>query len=54
MCADAMKKLLSENKTEFDEKYHPKIIDFKGNTYLQLSNAVTSRPIQWLPLKTAL
>lgn len=54
MCADAMKKLLSENKTEFDKKYHPKIIDFKGNTYLQLSNAVTSRPIQWLPLKTAL
>jgi len=51
MCADAMKKELKENPTQFEKDYKPQIKDSYSGTVLQLSNKVTKTPIQWLPQK---
>ena len=51
MCADAMKKEVRENIKAFEMHYNPVLVQENGQTYLQLSNKVTKKPIQWLPLK---
>lgn len=51
MCADAMKYMVQNNQAQFNSEYAPKIQQTSGKTYLLLSNKVTHKPIQALPLK---
>ena len=51
MCADVMKEMVHKKQSQFKSEYAPKIHRVAGKTYLLLSNKVTHKPIQALPLR---